>query len=369
MARPPAFEDTLCHHVSMYSKAIAAVSAAIITTVSLIPLNAAQQPGARAAAGAASFTISQVTTNLYKVNSGPGVSAVTVFLVTSDGIVLADPNSPELAAWLRGELAQRFPGRPVRWVIYTHYHYDHARGGGIFSDTANYLAHENMRVNLRSPIAQAPPPGATTDVNGDNQLTPEEAPGGMRNAFARYDTDKDGYVSQEEQNADIRWPGVVFKDQHTITLGGQQVQAIWAKNRHTTDNLDIYFPGERVLFASDYIWINRICCGFEFDRRPMETVIESIKALEALDFAILVNSHFEQGTKQDLINFRFWLEDLKAAVEAGIKDGRSVDELVKTITLDQYKTWAGYTPELVNPEGVAGAIRSAYGSLTRWSRR
>ena len=40
----------------------------------------------------------------------------TVFLVTDDGIVLADPLGVKAATWLRDELAVRFPGRPVLWL-------------------------------------------------------------------------------------------------------------------------------------------------------------------------------------------------------------------------------------------------------------
>ena|SRR5579872_637208 len=48
-----------------------------------------------------------------------------VFLVTQDGIILVDPISTDLATWLKGELTQRFPRVPVRYVIYSHSHFDH----------------------------------------------------------------------------------------------------------------------------------------------------------------------------------------------------------------------------------------------------
>ena len=172
--------------------------------------------------------------------------------------------------------------------------------------------------------------------------------------FAQYDKDGDGYVSQDEMNADIWWPAVVFKDQYTITLSGRHATLIWAKNRHTSDLIEVYFPEERVLFASDYLSINRMCCGFSFDRRPIQTWIDSIKALESLDFDILVNSHFDSGTKSDLTAFRQWLEDLQSAVVAGIKGGKTLDELKTTIKLDKYKSWAGYDAQL------PGIVESAY---------
>jgi len=323
-----------------------------------------QGRGGRGAGGPPVRTITEIRDGLYKVQSGAGVAAVTVFLVTTDGIILADPLSPEFAAWLKGELAQRFPGKPVKYVLYSHYHWDHARGGGMFADTAKFIAHENMRKNLTLSLREAPPPGDTADLDGDNRLSRSEAKTGTLANFDRFDGDGDGFLTPGEINADIRPPDIVFSsDTYTVTLGGKHVEMIWAKNRHSNDLTDMYFPEERTLFAGDYIWINRMCCNFEFDRRPIAQWIASIKSLETLDFDVLVNSHYESGTKADLIAYREWLEDLKAAVSAGIKQGKTVEELQKTIRLDKYKSWVGYDQQL------PGIIASAYANLTKYPPR
>ena len=72
----------------------------------------------------------------------------------------------------------------------------------------------------------------------------------------------------------------------------------------------------------------------------------------------MINSHWESGTKADMIAFRQWLEDLQAAVAAGIKAGKGVEELQQTIKLDKYKAWVGYDTQL------PAMIQSAYASLT-----
>lgn len=305
-------------------------------------------------------TIEQVRGDLYKVRSGPGVGAVVVFLVTQDGIILADTLNPEFAAWLKGELATRFPGKPVRFVLESHYHWDHSRGGGMFADTARFIGHENMPKNLDLPLNVARPPGDTDDVNGDGLMTREEAQTGTRGNFDRFDGNGDGFLTREEINADVRRPDITFADRYTLTSGGKRVELIWAKNRHTSDLFDVYFPDERVLFAGDYVWINRLCCNFAFDRRPITTWITSIKALEALDFDIVVGSHYEAGTKADLVMFREMLEDLAAQVQAGITAGKSVEELEKTVTLDKYSAFTGY------PDQIPAIVRSAYTSLTKY---
>jgi glyoxylase-like metal-dependent hydrolase (beta-lactamase superfamily II) len=334
------------------SHLIAFIAAALLAAAA-----AAQQPQ-----GPPVRTITQVRGDLYKVQSGAGVAAVTVFLVTPEGIILADPLTPEFAAWLKTELATRFPGRPVRYVLESHYHYDHARGGGMFADTARFVGHEEMMKNIARPIREARPPGDTDDLDGDNRLTREEAQTGTRANFDRLNGNGDMFLTQEEIHADVRRPDITFTDRYTVALGGKRVELIHAKNRHSSDLFDVYFPDERVLFAGDYVWINRLCCNFTFDRRPMTTWINSIRALEALDFDILINSHWESGTKADVVEFRQYLEDLMAAVSAGIKDGRSVEELQKTIKLEKYKDYVGYDMQL------PAIIQSAYVSLTKYSR-
>jgi alkyl sulfatase BDS1-like metallo-beta-lactamase superfamily hydrolase len=85
----------------------------------------AQQPQ-----GPAMRSIVRVTGDLYRAQNN---DHYTVFLVTPAGIILADPISTDFSTWLAGQLAERFPNRPVRYVLYSHHHQDRGarelRGG------------------------------------------------------------------------------------------------------------------------------------------------------------------------------------------------------------------------------------------------
>ena len=88
------------------------------------------------------YEITQVTDDLYRAANN---THRTVFLVTDEGIILADPVNVEFAAWLRSELDERFDV-PVRYVLYSHSHADHASGGASFSDTAVFVGPANPRI-------------------------------------------------------------------------------------------------------------------------------------------------------------------------------------------------------------------------------
>src|SRR5438093_708347 len=74
--------------------------------------------------------IGKLTGDVYYARMDDYVSA---FLVTPDGVVLVEPIGTEMATWLKGELARRF-NTPVKYVIYSHSHWDHASGGAIYAD-------------------------------------------------------------------------------------------------------------------------------------------------------------------------------------------------------------------------------------------
>jgi hypothetical protein len=70
--------------------------------------------------------------------------------------------------------------------------------------------------------------------------------------------------------------------------------------------------------------------------------IDSMKAVEALDFDLFVAGEGNPGTRADVTAMRQFFEDLRAAVSDGMTRGKSLAELQHTITLDKYREWLGY---------------------------
>ena len=72
-----------------------------------------------------------------------------VFLITSAGVIVTDPIEPEAARILREEIRKLTP-LPVRYVVYSHQHWDHVLGGRIFKDEgAEFISHQNCLAHFR----------------------------------------------------------------------------------------------------------------------------------------------------------------------------------------------------------------------------
>jgi glyoxylase-like metal-dependent hydrolase (beta-lactamase superfamily II) len=87
----------------------------------------------------------QLADNLYAFRYGAYRS---LFMVTDDGVIATDPISPEAALQYRASIAE-VTDQPVKFVVYSHAHWDHARGGQIFKDEgATFVAQNRCVANF-----------------------------------------------------------------------------------------------------------------------------------------------------------------------------------------------------------------------------
>jgi glyoxylase-like metal-dependent hydrolase (beta-lactamase superfamily II) len=313
--------------------------------------------------------IVRIAPDLYRANDG---GWYTVFLVTPAGIVLGDPLNDTFAAWLKGEIHKRFR-QPVRYVVYSHSHFDHAEGGRVFADTATFVAHENMLRNLDGRYPQMP--GDMVDRNDNGFIDPEEIeipthtrPGdcGMFDGwFAMRDFDRDGKISPQELTRDIVRPTLMYSERMRIELGGKVIELVHPGANHSDDATVMLFAEQRVLFATEFLADALVrdnirslpsACG-PFDGSPLAEWIRSYRTVEALDFDVLATGHGAPlFAKADVTVTREFFEDLAAAVSAGMKSGKSLDELKQSVRLEKYRDWVHF--ERLRPYNIEAAYRN-----------
>lgn len=282
---------------------------------------------------------------------------VSVFMVTPQGIVLVEPIGTEFATWLKAEMDHRFHV-PVKYVIYSHSHWDHASGGAVYADTAQFIGQENLLKLLAMPPASTPlPPNVRAqDKNGDGKIEPDEAQGNLKTMFSMYDADHDGVLSGAEVVRGplefVRPPDLTYTDHLTINLGGKRVEVISRPTAHADDNTLVRFvDGSNVLFASDWITVHRLPFGpISPDEIPM------VKTVEAMDFEYFVCSHGALGRKSDVSANLQYREELRDAVARAIAAGQTLEQAQASVLMEKYKDWEFYDQQ--RAQNVAGTYRA-----------
>ena len=282
---------------------------------------------------------------------------LSVFMVTSEGIILVEPIGTEMATWLKGVLAQRF-NVPVRYVIYSHSHWDHASGGTVYEDTARFIGHENMLKNVAMPppATALPQNVRSQDTNGNGTIEQSEAQGNIKALFELYDADKNGVLTGAEVTrgplTQVRAPDLTYTDRLNINLGGKRVEVISRPTAHADDNTIVRFvDGTNVLFASDWITVHRLPFG-----AIGEAETATVKTVEAMDFEHFVCSHGMLGKKTDVsANIRY-RDELRDAVAKAIAAGQTLEQAQTSVLMDDYKDWEFYAQQ--RPLNVAGMYRS-----------
>ena len=249
-------------------------------------------------------SITPIAGNLYRFQNNFHFS---VFYVTDEGIIATDPINADAAQWLKTELGKRFD-RPVRYLIYSHDHRDHIAGGEVFADTATVVAHRNAR----------------------RVIIDEQRPTAV--------------------------PDLTFTDSMRIELGGKTVELTYVGRGHSDNSIVMSFPEERALFAVDFIPVRQVAWRTLADAYVPDWM-DAIARVEAMDFDVLVPGHGPLGTKADATAFRGYMQSLYDQVLAGVRAGKTLDELKTSIRLESYAGWFNYEKQLqMNIEGMYARV-------------
>jgi glyoxylase-like metal-dependent hydrolase (beta-lactamase superfamily II) len=227
----------------------------------------------------------------------------SMFVVTKDGVIATDPIGlfrPQAVKTYIEEI-QKVTKAPIKYVIYSHHHYDHIAGGKPFKDLgAKFVAHKNAKTRL-----------------------------------------------MQTKYADVVIPDEVVDTKKTITLGGTTLELNYVGRNHSDNSLVMRLPKEKIIYVVDFIPLQ----GLQFRNmpdtaNPIEQE-ESIKKVLAMDWDKMIPGHpgpggRQTGTKKDVQDQINYLTELSAEVKKAAADNKCFDTAMKEIKLPKYEAWANY---------------------------
>lgn len=230
------------------------------------------------------------------------------FVVTPAGVVVIDAlGSPALAERLMAEIRKVTP-KPVTHVIVTHYHADHVYGLQAFkAKGVRILAHQGAKAYLNSDTAQL-----------RLQASREE--------LGPWINDETRLVEADEWLAGDR----------VLRVGGVEFQIKVVGPAHTPEDLVIYLPGEKVLFAGDLVFRSRIPYVGQADSRHWILALENLLAFDA---AVIVPGHgpLSREARKDMQLTRDYLRYLRDSMGKAASNLEPFDEAYKNTDWSEFE--------------------------------
>lgn len=272
-------------------------------TLAATPVMAQEKPAAAPARPQFATTKVEGTDGVYVYRYG---NHQAMFVVTSDGVIATDPigyGRPQAVTTYINEI-RKVTDKPIKYLIYSHHHYDHIAGGQPFKDAgAKIIAHKRAKERLEI-------------IKDPHTPLPDE----------------------------------VMDQQKTIKLGGTVLELSYHGLNHSDSTIVMRLPNEKIIFLVDTLPVGSVPGRGMIDFHPLETEV-FIKELLAMDWERMIPGHpgapnGRLGTKEDVKNMQEFLQYASDTVKVAAREGKCWEPAEKEVTLPKYEHWPGYKNNL-----------------------
>lgn len=223
-----------------------------------------------------------------------GDRVFSLYYISSEGVIVIDPINDDIAKETFKSIRSK-TNLPIKYVIYSHNHWDHNGGGKIYKDQgAKFIIHEDAFNNLNENKNVIPP--------------------------------------------DSIWRG----EQTKISLSDKTIELYYFGKNHGNGMTVFRFPEYRAIFTVDLVVPDRVLYAYLPDSKPKNWLNDLYK-IKALDFDDLYMAHVRPiGNRKDLNIQISYFEDLYKATEKAMNDGTPFFDIPTKVKLPQYQNLLFY---------------------------
>jgi glyoxylase-like metal-dependent hydrolase (beta-lactamase superfamily II) len=261
-----------------------------------------------------------VAARAYKVNCN------TALIETDDGVLVVDSHSKPSAARAVIERLRAVTAKPVRYVVNTHFHWDHWQGNEAYPSAyghveviTNDVTREAMvrrgLKRIRDHVREGPEEVAQLRVRLAAATSPDE-----RAELGASLREAEQYLA-EARALRPALPTIVFERAMRLVQRDREIHLLHLGRAHTDGDVFVHLPRERVVVTGDAVigWT-----PFMGDGYPTEWP-ETLRRLERLDWDRMIMGHGQVAGRDWLRTFRSYVEDLVEAVQAEVWAGTPLE--------------------------------------------
>lgn len=319
-------------------------------------------PGA--AHDGSAFVFDKIRDDVYLAR-GTGSLAVgcnTTVIVNEADVMLVDSHISPAAVWVLMDELQAITDKPIKYVVNTHFHFDHANGNQMLPEGIEIIGHEYTREMIAtghsksgrsydSYIGTLPDQisrveGDLASADGDSARTALES---RLNYLKNYKEATDSVVPVA--------PTVTMQDSMTIVRGERKIQLLFLGRAHTGGDVVVYLPDEKVVITGDMFTAGLSYMGDGY----ITEWVATLEKLKALDFDIMVPGHgvaFSDRARID--HFQGYLTELWPKLVDMHGRGVSEEEAARLIDMSDHSENYG---SISGPGVSLHTVQRAFGIL------
>src|SRR5437870_2726659 len=275
-------------------------------------------------AGDARFEIKKVADGVHVVVAAPAykVNSNTAIIESDDGVTIVDTHSKPSAARVIVERLREITTKPVRYVVNTHFHWDHWHGNEVYPAAyphaeivTNQLTREAMvrkgLKRIQDHVRQVPQEIA--QLKADLAIARAPAERARLEAAVRL---AESYLA-EVRALRPALPTIAFEQTMKLYRRDREIHLLYLGRAHTEGDVFVYLPREKVVVTGDAVigWT-----PFMGDGYP-EDWVTTLDRLAQLDFTHIIMGHGDVAGRDWLQTFRGYVHDMVDAVRAEVAAG------------------------------------------------
>jgi glyoxylase-like metal-dependent hydrolase (beta-lactamase superfamily II) len=308
-----------------------------------------------------------------------------VFVRSKDVVVVDAHSKPSAAASLIRQIRREVTDKPVRYVINTHFHWDHMQGTQAYKQTGSQvdiIATEATKQNM-SQYSMERLKQSLDEMSKQMEALRDRAGKASSAAEKAFCTDEISHMQAyqaEMKDFTLELPTITFDKTHLLQDSAFDLHLEWHGRSHTSGDVFVFCPQRRAIATGDasHCWVPNI--GDGYPRQWPRTIDEVARA----DFEHVLGGHGPmQNSRSVMMSQRNFIEELSQRVSEAKAAGQQLDEMQKRITVESLKSlqsngygeflqktqWAetthfGSTPPPLQND-VSGCVRDVYQNLDR----
>ncbi|MDZ5472832.1 MBL fold metallo-hydrolase [Bacillus sp. 31A1R] len=287
------------------------------------------------------FKLTEVANGVYAAISVPGTGSLgnAAIIDLGDSTLVVDTFTTIQAAEDLKAAAMELTGKPVSYVVNTHWHSDHTSGNQVFTPQAQIISttttYEIMNTFGRERISQ-------------QQLKPDSIYKALDEVEENIKQETDEKLKQEMQwelASDREYmsmlpglvytvPTITFDQQLAIHGRDRTVQIITYGGGHTQSDTFVYLPEEKIAVMGDLVLSKHHPVLIHANPKEWLTILEQV---EQLDIETIVPGHGEVCSMNALYDVKGYLNELLTLVEEAVAEQISIEEILVPLA---YQEWS-----------------------------